>query len=123
MTRTLENWGLHSLASYCQDMDVFPDLIFCCVCVFFSMKFRNLNMYVAFPLVFKAQTKQEAAGRQISFLGIQLMTFVLYCSFIHITHYLVTGNLLGCIKGVPSFEMPDMDISSLQMTAMNIHAD
>ena len=57
---------------------------------FFSpIKFRNLNMYVAFPLVFKAQNKQEAAERQISLLGIQLMTFVLYCSFIHITHYLV----------------------------------
>ena len=46
-------------------------------------------MYVAFPLVFKAQNKQEAGERQISLLGIQLMTFVLYCSFIHITHYLV----------------------------------
>ena len=80
-------------------------------------------MYVTFPLVFKAQTKQEAAERQISVLGIQLMTFVLYCSFIHITHYLVTGTFLGCIQGVSSFEMPDMDISSLQMTAMNIHSD
>ena len=46
-------------------------------------------MYVAYPLVFKAQNKQEAAERKISLLGIQLMTFVLYCSFIHITHYLV----------------------------------
>ena len=32
-------------------------------------------MYVAFPLVCKAQTKQEAAERQVSLLGGQLMTY------------------------------------------------
>lgn len=80
-------------------------------------------MYVAFPLVCKAQTKQEAAERQVSHLGGQLMTFLLYCSFRHIPYYLATGTLPGYIQGVPSFEMPDMDVSSLPVTAMNIRSD
>ena len=79
-------------------------------------------MYVAFPLVCKAQTKQEAAERQVSLLGGQLMTLP-YCSFRHIPHCLAIGTLPGCMQGVPSFEMPDMDVTSLPMTAMNIHSD
>ena len=80
-------------------------------------------MYVAFPLVCKAHTKQEAAERKVSLLGGQLMTFVPYCSFRHIPHCLAIGTLPGCMQGVPSFEMPDMDVSSLPMTAMNIRSD
>ena len=51
MTRALENWELHSVANYCQDMDVFPDLVFGFL-VFFPNKIQKSQYVCGIPSCF-----------------------------------------------------------------------